>query len=589
MRRQAPINALTLANRYLESLVSMRWIFRNDHRSFYCLNATQFLSALNDNVFKLLVIYLLINVKGPAAANTILSLAGAIFVIPFLLFSPSAGVLADRFSKRTIIVLTRITEIITLLCGLLAVLFEWEIGVYSALFLMATQAAILGPSKYGIIPELVDQKMISKANGSMTSFTYLAIILGTFLGSFITDVSNKNFVVVAAFCVCIGVLGFLTSLGIRRTAAQNSPKKFTPFFLNEIYQTLKFGWTIPHLLPAMYGSSFFLFIGAFTQLNIIPFAMQSLHLTDVGGGYLFLATAVGIAIGAVLAGQLSKDRVEPGLSCISGFFIVFFFFLLYFFSSSLIVTIIALGCLGIAGGAYLIPFDSYLQVNSPDIKRGQVIAAANFFSFIGVLMASLCLYFISEELGFSAASGFAFMGILTLISNLVITGRLSSFFLPFFVKKILKRFRTLRIASPIPEPNQVVILQSSSWWDAILLFSCLPKLKILVPTPYLRQFPWFNGLVDSIRVVPPDPDSDTTARTLFGSCKRLQNQNCSFCLFVKPQEKSSEIVKAYKKTLAHLHCPVVFAHGKKERVRKKILFFHYTHKQITISFSKEPN
>src|SRR5690606_26772843 len=144
---------------------------------------------------------------------------------------------------------------------------------------------------------------------------------------------------------------------------QNSEKKINPFFLYEIYQTLRMGWKIPHLLPAIYGSSFFLFIGAFTQLNIIPFAMQSLGLSEVGGGYLFLATAVGIAIGAVLAGQLSKDKVEPGISCICGFLIVIFFFLLFFFSDSLSMVIISLACLGICGGAYLIPFDAFLQVN----------------------------------------------------------------------------------------------------------------------------------------------------------------------------------------------------------------------------------
>src|SRR3989344_3659873 len=123
----------------------MRWLFRTDHRSFYCLNVTQFLGALNDNIFKLLVIYLLIHVKGPAAANSILSLAGAIFVIPFLLFSSSAGVLADRISKRTIIVFTKILEVLIMLFGLIAVYFEWEVGSFSALFLMAMQSAIFGP------------------------------------------------------------------------------------------------------------------------------------------------------------------------------------------------------------------------------------------------------------------------------------------------------------------------------------------------------------------------------------------------------------------------------------------------------------
>ncbi len=566
----------------------MRWLFRTDFRSFYFLNATQFLGALNDNIFKLLVIYLLINVKGPSAANSVLSLAGAIFVIPFLLFSSGAGVLADRSSKRNIIVFTKVFELVTMSFGLIAVYFEWEIGAYAALFLMGTQSAIFGPSKYGIIPELVDSKMVSKANGSMTSFTYLAIILGTFLASFITDITDKNFVFEAGFCVVIAILGLLTSLGISRTAPQNSPKKINPVFLYEIYQTLRFSWKIPHLLPAIYSSAFFLFIGAFTQLNIIPFAMQSLGLSEVGGGYLFLATAVGIAIGAVLSGQLSKDRVEPGISCICGFFIAFFFFLLFFFSWSLAMTIVTLGLLGVFGGAYLIPFDSFLQVNSPDEKRGQIIATANFFSFIGVLVASLSLYLFSEEWGLSAATGFALMGALTLLSNIVTTGRLSGLFFPFFVHKILKRFRKLQLASPIPDPSTIIILRSNSWFDAILLFSCLPRLKILVPEHYFRRFPWFNGLVECIRIIPPEPDMRSTLKTLFGQAKRFQGQNAAVCLFFHKREDSEEIIEAYTKIFDRLKLEILFAHGTKESVQKRFLFFHYKQKFITLSFSNTP-
>jgi acyl-[acyl-carrier-protein]-phospholipid O-acyltransferase/long-chain-fatty-acid--[acyl-carrier-protein] ligase len=379
----------------------------------------------------------------------------------------------------------------------------------------------------------------------------------------------------------------LTSFGIRRTEPQNSPKKITPFFLYEIYQTLKMSWRVPHLLPAIYGTSFFLFIGAFTQLNIIPFAMQSLGLTEVGGGYLFLSTAVGIALGAVLAGQLSKDRVEPGLSCIAGFFISILLFVLYFFSSSLPITIITLGLLGVFGGAYLIPFDAFIQVYSPDEKRGQVIAAANFFSFIGVLAAAFGLYFVSEKLGFSAASGFALIGVLTLISNIVITGRLSGLFLPFFVQKILKRFRKLKLATPVPDPTTVVILQSNSWWDAVLLFSCLPRLKILIPDPYMRHFPWFNGLVDSIRIIPPEPEIRATLVALFGQAKRFQGQNSSVCLFFHRRTDSEEIIEAYKKVFGRLKVEIVFANWQKERIAKRFLFFRYHQKQITLSFEKE--
>ena len=564
----------------------MRWFPRTDYRSFYLLNATQFLGALNDNIFKLLVIYLLINVEGPAAAGTVLSLASAIFVIPFLIFSSGAGVLADRISKRTIVVYTKILEVLIMLFGLLAVFFESSFGSYTALFFMATQSAIFGPSKYGIIPELVEPKMVSKANGSMTSFTYLAIILGTFLASFITDITNKNFVLVAVFCVLVAIVGLFTSFGIRKTAPGNSTKKINPFFIYEVYNTLKFSWKVPHLVPAIFGSSFFLFIGAFTQLNIIPFAMQSLHLSEVGGGYLFLATAVGIAIGAVLAGQLSKDRVEPGLSCITGFFISIFFIILYLFSWSLTITIITLALLGIFGGAFLIPFDSFIQINSPDEKRGQVIATANFLSFIGVLMASFFLYFISEELGLSASSGFAFMGILTFIVNIFLAGRLSALFFPFFVQKILKRFRKLTISSSLPEPTQVIVLQSNSWWDAILLFSQFPKLKIILPNPPFARFPWINGFIDSIWIVPPAPETRASLEKIFETVKELQNQNTTLCLFFHNRTDSQEIIETYRSIFTRLRCQLVFAHGKKESTPKRFIFRYYL-KKITMNFTKE--
>ncbi|MBI3508290.1 MAG: MFS transporter [Chlamydiia bacterium] len=555
----------------------MRWFFRNDYHSFYLLNATQFLGALNDNIFKLLVIYLLIHIKGPGAANSILSLAGAIFVIPFLLFSSGAGVMADKISKRTIIVATKALEVVVMFFGMLSVYFRWEFGAYSALFLMATQSALFGPSKYGIIPELVEPKMVSKANGSITSFTYLAIILGTFLASFITDITGRNYVFVAGCTVGIAVIGLFTSLGIRKTEPQGSSKKINPIFLYEIYQTFKMSWKVPHLITAIFGSSFFLFIGAFTQLNIIPFAMQSLGLTEVGGGYLFLATAVGIAIGAVLAGQLSKDRVEPGISCSSGFFISLFFFLLFFCSSSLWLSILWLACLGVVGGGFLIPFDSFIQVNSPDEKRGQVIAASNFLSFVGVLWASFSLFAISEELGFSASSGFALMGMLTFVANLIVTGRLSSFFLPFFANKVLKRLRTVKVDSSHPSHNTILILQGS-WWDAILLFGFLPKLILLRPDRYFRRFPWVNGWVDSIRIIPLTPDA--------ASVQELLCKNRHICLFFHRKKDKPELVVAYKKALEKAHAHVSQIECVKEASVKRLLGFKVPHKQVKMTFSR---
>lgn len=557
----------------------MRKFTTSDFRSFYFLNATQFLGALNDNIFKLLVIYLLINVQGAMAAPKILSLAGSIFVIPFLFFSSGAGVFADRHSKRSIIVFTKMLEVGIMLFGLFAILFESEWGAYTALFCMATQSAIFGPSKYGIIPEIVESKRVSKANGSLTSFTYLAIILGTFLASFLSDISDKNFVLVACFCILIALSGLLTSLGISRTAPKKSTKRINPIFLYEIYQTLKFSWKIPHLLPAMFGSAFFLFLGAFTQLNIIPFAMQSLNLSEIGGGYLFLATAVGIALGAVLSGQISKDNVEPGISCICIFFISFLFLILFFFATSLFTVILCLGLLGIFGGAFLIPFDAFIQVNSPDEKRGQVIAASNFFSFIGVLFAAFFLYAVSEKLGLTAASGFAVMSILSFIATIILTGRLSELFFPFFSKKILKRFRTFSTSGPLPAENSVVIFKSNSWWDVIMLFAVLPHLRVLIPSDYFKRFPWFNGWIDSIRIFPKEENSEK----FFKSKKPM-----TYCLFI--HQKNSDCYESFYETLfSKKELKIWHGSGKKERMKKKFLFFRYDQKQISLRFTNPSN
>lgn len=560
----------------------MRWLFRTNFRSFYLLNATQFLGALNDNLFKFLVIYLLIAVKGPASANIILSLAGAIFVIPFLLFSSAAGVLADRLSKRNIIVFSKCLEVTIMLFACVTVYIVWEFGLYAALFLLATHSAIFGPSKYGIIPELVEQKMVSRANGSLSSMTYLAMIIGTFLVSLLTKLTNKNFLAIVIFCTFVSIIGLITALGIKRTEPGRSVKKINPFFFYEIYQTLRLCWKIPHILPCIFGSSFFLFVAAFTQLNMIPFAMQSLGLSEVGGGLLFPATAIGIAVGSVLSGRVAKDTVEPGITCIAGFFLGVLFILLSFFASSLIAVIILLTLLGVAGGFYLVPCDAFLQVNSPNEKRGQIIAAANFLSFVGVLMAAVYLYLVSGKLELSAASGFGLLGVLCFAVNIVMLGRLSALFFPFFAGRILKRFRKIHLHSPIPDSSTVILLQSNSWLDVILLFPYIPKLKILAPGKSFPHFPWFNNLFDTIRILPQELD-DKGAERLSHEIHIARKKQQPICLFFH-REGDPTIIEAYEHALKRHHMHVARARIQKTTHKKNFLMIKFIQKTINFKF-----
>ncbi|NGX62841.1 MAG: Lysophospholipid transporter LplT [Candidatus Anoxychlamydiales bacterium] len=531
--------------------------------SFKFLNATQFLGALNDNVFKLILVYFIINLKGISDASTILAIAGAIFVIPFLLFSSASGVLADKISKRNILIAMKFSEIIVMSLSIFAVLFKSPMLFYILLFFMGMQSAVFGPSKYGIIPEIVDPKYVSKANGALNSFTYLAIIIGTFLASFITDITDKNFIIATIFCVIVSVIGLSTSFGIIKTPAKRSKKKINPLFIYEIYKTLVICSKKRYLISAVLGSAFFLFIGGFTQLNIIPYAIESLHLSDVKGGYLFLATAVGIAIGSFVAGRLSKDRVEPGLACLSGFFMSLIFMFLGIFSHNLIGVIILLILLGFFGGIFLVPFDSFIQIASPDKKRGRIIAASNFLSFCGVLLAAFFLYLISSTLKFSSANGFLFVGILALCFNIFITGRMSELFFSYFSRKILLKFFKVKVNN-IPTPSSYIIMLDGSWLEVFLLFSFLPNLKVFSLGKVLRNFPFFRGFLNSIYLIKRRPSKKYSLKRLFIKTKKYKRRINFVCLFLGSRFPKKDVYKFLKSAYAKNYPEPLFLKIKKE-------------------------
>ncbi|MFN4174871.1 MAG: MFS transporter, partial [Parachlamydiaceae bacterium] len=216
---------------------------------------------MNDNIYKLLIVYFLIQLEGSENSHVILAMTGATFVLPFILFSASSGVLADRYSKRNIIIFTKIFELGIMLAGIAAFYLEAKWGLFGILFLLATHSAIFAPSKYGILPEIVSSDKITQANGIMTSFTFLAIILGTFIASFILDVTDRNFIVAAILCACFSTIGLLASLCIEYTDPAGSTKRFNVLFLKEIYSSLKLASRTPSLLTAVLGSAYFLFLG----------------------------------------------------------------------------------------------------------------------------------------------------------------------------------------------------------------------------------------------------------------------------------------------------------------------------------------
>lgn len=571
--------------------------------SFTYLNLTQFTGALNDNIFKLLIVYQFIDIEGIDQKYNILASTGALFVLPFLLFSTSSGMLADRFSKRNIIVFTKLLEVMIMLFGVFAFYYKSKYGSYAILFLMATQSAIFGPSKYGILPEIVSTDKITKANGLMTSFTFLAIILGTFLASVLPDLIGRNFTYGAIFCLFISLIGTFASFCIEYTPPAESDKKFNVGILREISDTLKVARQHPSLLVTIFGSAFFLFLGAFVQLNLIPFAVEFMHLSDNQGGYLFLLMALGIGAGSIFAGKVSGATVELGLVPIAGLCVAICCFMLDAFSHDFYVIPPLVILAGFFGGVYQIPLDSYIQVTSPTKYRGQIVATTNFISFLGVLGASGLMYLINEVLAFKANTGFAVVGIITILVTLVIGFQFFDY-LSRFVAMILSRlhFKTTLIGkSNIPSSPAVYVCAHTAWNDTLLILGAQRRrIRFFIDQEQYHS-KWMIKLYRLLRVVmipaiEPLEDSPVCLSVIRNALKK----GFSVCIFVSHEDICSEIERlkrsfAFQQILQENQyplIPVAIEKGQKQHELKSKLLTRLLEKfrvPASISFGSQIN
>ena len=566
--------------------------------SFTYLNITQFLGALNDNVYKLLIVYFLIDREGIENGHKILALTGAIFVLPFLFFSAFSGLMADRYSKRNIIAFTKILELFVMILGIAAFWYESRWGSYMILFLMAAQTALFGPSKYGILPELVPQEKISKSNGLMTSFTFLAIISGTFFASFLVDISNRNFIAAAIFCAFVALIGVISSFCIEYTPPAGSSKKFDTRFLHEIFGTLKMASQYPSLLMAVCGSAFFLFLGAFVQLNMIPFATKSLHLTDIQGGYLFLLTALGIGTGAMLAGKISGRMVELGLVPIAALGVAISCYLIDMFSSNLMLVIPLVIIVGFFGGMYEIPLDSYVQVASPKKSRGQMVAATNFLSYVGVLFASGTLYLTEEIMGFSPEQGFGIIGTLTLFVTVLI-GYQYFDYLTRFIGMILSRLHfhvNYYGLNNIPDTPAIYVCTHIAWNDTLLMLGAQRRrLRFFIQQEQDHGSKFMRRLYRLLRVVfIPDIEPLEKNEACLMAIKKTLDKGISVCIFVENTSIENEIDKlnrsySFRRILDETHYPIVpvtISKGVKDKkVRFLVWLWEKFHIPASIAFN----
>lgn len=378
--------------------------------SFQGLLWTQWLTSVNDNVFRWFVIGVGKDQFTPENAGLILVLGSILFTLPYILLAPIAGWLADRYRKSTVIIGCKVAEIIIMGIGVLAVAlmgepnpsvgldpFFWLLLV--AVFFMGAQSALFAPAKVGTIPELLSEKNISAGNGIFNVATLTATVIGMAIGGWLSDETNRgqeNMLLTAGVLVGIAIVGTLLSFLIRTLPAANAAAKFPTNVPGVLLSDIAQLFSYRPLFRVALGIVFFWSIAAFTQLNMDVFSAESGGIMESDRTPLLMAVTIGIGLGSVLAGIISQGRIELGLVPLGAFGIGLFSFLLSFSpadfitdsvwtSSNLFVCAMLLG-LGVSAGLFDVPLASYLQHNSPIEKRGSILSATNCLAFSGMMV-----------------------------------------------------------------------------------------------------------------------------------------------------------------------------------------------------------
>jgi MFS family permease len=283
-------------------------------RGFWSLIATQFQGAFNENGLKNLVIFLILAMNlGKEDRDRLVLLVGALFAGPFILFSMTGGYLADRFSKRSVAVGTKVFEIGVFAFAAFALTRQDMHLALVAVFLASTQAALFGPTKYGLLPELLPQRLLSWGNGVLELGSFLALIAGSVAGAFMTDAFRGRQLFSGVVFLSLSVLGLLCALGISRVPAADPAKKFRANFLGDLWTQGKLIHSDRVLWLAVVGNTYFWFLGALLQFAIIIYGQDVLRISSTHNGILQASIAVGIGLGSLAAGFLSAGKIEYGL------------------------------------------------------------------------------------------------------------------------------------------------------------------------------------------------------------------------------------------------------------------------------------
>jgi 1-acyl-sn-glycerol-3-phosphate acyltransferase len=496
---------------------------------------TQFCGAANDNLMKfaftVMVTYQLqLGWMPPVMAGLVI---GALFILPFLLFSATAGQLTDKFDKTKMVRFVKNLEIAIMLIAFWGFVRADAATLLACVFLMGLHSTLFGPVKFAYLPQVLAPRELTGGNGMIEMGTFVAILLGQIAGGLLVVAPGIGHTAVALACLSLALAGRAVAQAIPPAPSTDPGLRINWNPFSETWRNLKLAYTNIVVFRSLLGISWMWFFGA-TFLSQFPsFAKAVLHGDAHVASLLLVVFSVGIAIGSLLCERLSRQQVEIGLVPLGAIGMSVFAVDLYFASRALPAPMTAaelgwaafmrqpahwrvmadLGLLSLFTGIYSVPMYALIQLRSQPTHRARIIAANNILNALFMIASALIAGALLKD-GFTVPQVFLFTGIANAVVAFYIFMLVPEYLLRFVawvLTRLIYRF-DVRGNERIPtEGPAVLVCNHVSFIDAVLLMAASPRPMRFIMDHRIFAVPVLGGLFKLAKAIPIAPQKENPA------------------------------------------------------------------------------
>ncbi|NOQ87995.1 MAG: MFS transporter [Gammaproteobacteria bacterium] len=464
-------------------------------RRFLPFFVTQFFGAFNDNVFKNALI-ILIAFQGAqfveTSADLLINISAALFILPFFLFSATAGQWIDKYEKSRSIRAIKLLEVIIMSIAAYAFVQGYIVMLIALLFLMGTQSTFFGPAKYSYIPQHLNDDELIEGNAWVQMGTFVAILIGTILGG-VMIAQEQGRVYVAFSIVIFAIAGYLSSRSIPVTPSLNKDLKINWNVFSETCRNIKFLKSNRVVFLSILGVSWFWFLGATYLVQLPNYTKTALGGNEQVVTLLLTLFTAGIGTGSMLCNWLSGKKIEIGLVPFGSIGLTLFGIDLYF-SQPDVLPVSTLGLqaflvngnlrlivdvvmIGFFGGLYIVPLMALVQQRSEPEHMSRVIAGNNIINALLMVLSAIVAIVVLSS-GFSIAQLFLLVAVFNAVVAVYIYSLVPEFFMRFIVWILIHSIYHVRVKGldKIPEEGSAVLVCNHvSYVDALIIAGCIRR------------------------------------------------------------------------------------------------------------------